>query len=184
MSDRVILIGCVKDKGTEPAPARDLYTSQLFRSRLAYAESTGLPWAVLSSLHGVVEPDRVLRPYDWTIARRKTAGGGGYAWAVHVIQACYFLRSGTSMVDHHQNGTPVDFESQLTVEIHAGVDYVDLIREHGLRHWRRDHDIRIEHPVAGMGIGEQKHYYSTTQPREPESIWRVIARQRHERCAT
>src|SRR3954451_23713197 len=59
-----VLVGCVAKKHTEGAPAKDLYRSTLWRGRRRYAESTGLPWFILSALHGLVEPDQHLDPYN------------------------------------------------------------------------------------------------------------------------
>ena len=39
----LILVGCVKLKGDEPSPARDLYTSPLFAKRRSYAKASGVP---------------------------------------------------------------------------------------------------------------------------------------------
>ena len=69
----VLLIGCGKTKLPHPAPARDLYTGPLFKARRAFAERSGLPWLVFSALHGFVEPDRVLHPYDWRMEQRGKA---------------------------------------------------------------------------------------------------------------
>lgn len=58
------LVGCSAGKLHRPAPARDLYTSQLFRKASAYAELTCDRWYILSAEHGLVHPDTVLDPYD------------------------------------------------------------------------------------------------------------------------
>jgi len=49
---------------TGAAPARFLYTGDLFRASVKWAESWDLPWVVLSAAHGIVGPDQVLAPYD------------------------------------------------------------------------------------------------------------------------
>jgi hypothetical protein len=49
-----VLVSCVKDKLDHPAPAKDLYTSDLFRKARGYAERVGVPWFILSSEHGLV----------------------------------------------------------------------------------------------------------------------------------
>ena len=54
-----VLVGCVKSKLDHPAPARDLYTSALFRKARAHAEATGGPWFVLSAEHGLHLPNIV-----------------------------------------------------------------------------------------------------------------------------
>lgn len=64
MTTRVGLVGCAAMKLGEPAPARNLYRSQLFRKAAAYAEATCAHWYVLSAKHGLVAPNTVLAPYD------------------------------------------------------------------------------------------------------------------------
>ena len=53
---RVALVSCVKSRRPEPAPARDLHTSPLFRAMRRYAESHADAWYILSAKHGLVEP--------------------------------------------------------------------------------------------------------------------------------
>jgi hypothetical protein len=64
---RVGLVACSAGKLDQPAPARELYTSQLFRKASAYAAATCDRWFILSALHGLVEPDQLLQPYDVTL---------------------------------------------------------------------------------------------------------------------
>ena len=52
---RVALVSCVKSRRPEPAPARDLYTSPLFRAMRRYAESHADAWYILSAKHGLVD---------------------------------------------------------------------------------------------------------------------------------
>ncbi|MBT2549736.1 hypothetical protein J7I85_15680 [Arthrobacter sp. ISL-65] len=59
---RVGLVACASQKLQRPAPARDIYVSQLFRKASAYAEKTWDRWYVLSAKHGLVRPDTVLEP--------------------------------------------------------------------------------------------------------------------------
>lgn len=78
----VALVGCVKKKRSEAAPAADLYTSPLFRKSRAYAERHADAWFVLSAKHGLLRPEEVVEPYDETLA---TAGvGQRRAWAAMV----------------------------------------------------------------------------------------------------
>jgi len=65
----VVLVGCSGSKLDHAAPAKDLYTSPLFKKCRAYAEALGVEWAILSALHGLVLPDQVLEPYDCTFAK-------------------------------------------------------------------------------------------------------------------
>ncbi|HWO69164.1 MAG TPA: hypothetical protein VNP94_00195, partial [Actinomycetota bacterium] len=45
---RIGLVGCVKSKRARPAPARDLYTSPLFRGARRFVERSCDRWFVLS----------------------------------------------------------------------------------------------------------------------------------------
>lgn len=64
MSATALLLGCVATKRASRAPAKDLYCSPLWVRRRSYAESSCRPWFILSALHGLVEPDRPLDPYN------------------------------------------------------------------------------------------------------------------------
>lgn len=81
--DAVVLVACVKSKRTAAAPARDLYVSQGFRDARAIVEAQGARWFILSALYGLVEPERLIGPYEYTlntlgVAERK-------AWAKRVL---------------------------------------------------------------------------------------------------
>lgn len=69
---RVVLISCVSMKLKEPAKARDLYISPLFRFNLAYAESLK-PDAIyiLSAKYGLVSLNRNLEPYNETLNTKR-----------------------------------------------------------------------------------------------------------------
>ena len=49
---RIGLVGCVKTKGPEAAPAGDLYVSPLFVGRRRYVEAPCDRWFILSGLRG------------------------------------------------------------------------------------------------------------------------------------
>lgn len=67
MSGRhIVLVGCAAKKLDYRAPARELHTFQLFRSARMWAEREGDAWYILSALHGLVPPDRVLQPTTCT----------------------------------------------------------------------------------------------------------------------
>src|SRR3954468_18405630 len=61
---RCVLIGCVSRKEPTARAAKDLYRTELFARRRAYAEGSGQPWLIVSALHGLVGPDDVVEPYD------------------------------------------------------------------------------------------------------------------------
>jgi hypothetical protein len=64
----IVLIACAAKKLAHAAPAKDLYTSQLFR--LSYSYAVGLkPDAIyiLSAKHGLVSENTVIEPYNVTL---------------------------------------------------------------------------------------------------------------------
>ena len=69
----VVLVGCSSTKLKETAPARELYSSTLFRKARAWAEQFDREWAILSALHHIVLPRRVLEPYEQQLPTRRAA---------------------------------------------------------------------------------------------------------------
>lgn len=69
MITRTGIVGCASAKLFRPAPARELYTSQLFPKASFYAEATCERWYILSAKHGLVHPDTVLELYDVKLGR-------------------------------------------------------------------------------------------------------------------
>jgi len=139
-----VLVGCVKKKLHCPAPARELYTSPLFRKERAYAEHANVPWFVLSAEHGLVAPDEVLVPYDLRLST--TSRDYRRAWGVRVVERIKEFIG------------PV---RGMTVEVHAGSAYSDAIRDL----LTREGAIVVE-PLAGMTMGERLAWYGrpTTAP--------------------
>jgi hypothetical protein len=66
---RVALVGCSAAKLKRAAPARELYTSALFRAAYAYADKTCDGVLIVSAFYGVVAPKAVIRPYDRSLRR-------------------------------------------------------------------------------------------------------------------
>jgi hypothetical protein len=63
----ICLIACASSKVPVAAPARELYSSALFRKSRALAESRFDKWFILSAKHGLVFPDQILEPYNQTL---------------------------------------------------------------------------------------------------------------------
>lgn len=68
MPRRVALVACVKTKRASAAPAQDLYTSPLFKGMRRYAELNADAWFILSAEHGVLQPSKVIAPYERTLS--------------------------------------------------------------------------------------------------------------------
>ncbi len=63
----IYLVSCVSQKLPVSAPAKDLYTSPLFRKARSYVESKGQSWFILSAKYGLVHPNQCIASYDLTL---------------------------------------------------------------------------------------------------------------------
>ncbi|MBO1031252.1 hypothetical protein IPV09_07865 [Tessaracoccus sp. SD287] len=133
----IILVSCAKRKGDEPAPAKDLYTSALFREARAYAERSGAPWYILSAKHGLMEVNDVIAPYDMRMQDQSAAYRR--EWGANVMERL------------HELVGPVE---GMTIEIHAGADYVAPIRS--LLVIR---GATVVEPLAGLQQGRRLAWY-------------------------
>ena len=128
---KVVLISCVKSKLNVPAKAKDLYTSDLFRSAIVYAYYLKADKIfILSAKYGLLELDQVIAPYEMTL--NKMGEPQKRAWAGTVINA---LRQKTN------------FQSDLFI-ILAGENYRKYLIP-AFKHY--------EVPLEGLGFGQQLH---------------------------
>jgi len=67
----IVLISCSKSKLDKPAPARELYTGQLFKKAVAWTERQGHQWFVISALHGLVAPNQSIASYNYSLKDRR-----------------------------------------------------------------------------------------------------------------
>ena len=131
MRTRVALVSCVKSKRAAASPARELYTSQLFRGLRAYAEAHADTWYILSAEHGVLRPEDVIAPYEKTLTTMPKRDR--VAWAGRVQpQLLEILPSGAEVI------------------LLAGSRY----RE-GIECFLRQHGFSVSTPMEGLGIGKQ-----------------------------
>ena len=80
---RVALVGCSASKLKRAAPARELYTSLLFRAAYAYADKTCHGVLIVSAFYGVVAPKVIIRPYDRSL--RKYNKSEREQWGVRTV---------------------------------------------------------------------------------------------------
>jgi hypothetical protein len=66
MTERYAIISCGKNKLNRDAQARDMYTGPFFSKMKEYAETCTEGYWILSSKYGLIEPDRVIEPYNKT----------------------------------------------------------------------------------------------------------------------
>lgn len=96
---KVVLVGCGSTKRAEASPARELYTSLLFRKSLSYAlriATTAQHVYIVSAKYGLLELDQVVEPYNFRLTsmplqRRIT-------WGVDVALDLAQRRSGADLV--------------------------------------------------------------------------------------
>lgn len=128
---RVGLVGCASSKLQRPAPARELYTSQLFRKASAYAEQTCDRWYILSGKYGLVHPDAVIEPYDVKLGTNHRTAPPIHQWADGI-------------------------RTQLAIEL-AEVPGVTLVALAGVQYQTvlRPCQWPFQIPMKGLGIGQQ-----------------------------
>lgn len=136
---KMILLGCVKLKVDREAAAKDLYRSPLWTARRGFAEATGRPWMILSAMHGLVDPEERLAPYDLALtdldAHERRAWGQRVA---HALERRFGDLTGT------------------VFEIHAGDAYRRAIEPGVLAGGGR-----IEAPLRGLPLGSQLAWYAS-----------------------
>lgn len=137
---RIGLVGCVKSKLRHAAPARDLYTSPLFRGARCAVERSCERWFILSALHGLVEPDRVLEPYERTL---NTASPSQRRARAEQVLGQIDTTLGADL-------------SGDTFEAHAGRAYLAF----GLVEGLEARGATVEQPLEGLGLGKRLAAYS------------------------
>ncbi len=130
---KIGLVGCSKTKRRDPAPARGLYISDLFRAAIAYGELACDEVYIMSAFHGLVELDQVIVPYEQKLMDLPKRSR--MAWGERVA-AALLLRL-----------------PRLRVQLvfFAGVDYVTPVQAAALRYgWIS------ENPLRTMAIGRRR----------------------------
>jgi hypothetical protein len=127
----IALVACASSKQEHPAPAADLYVSDLFRKSRNYAERHAAAWFVLSAKHGLIEPTTQIEPYEMTLNTMRSAERQD--WSARV------LRQLERVVKRGD-----------TVIMLAGARY----RE-GIVPGLEELGAKVEVPMVGLRIGEQ-----------------------------
>src|SRR5262249_20340230 len=77
------LVGCSKRKLPRAAPAAQLYASPLFRLASQCCSLRYTRWFILRALHGLVDRDEIIGPYDRAL--QEMASVGRQTWAARVL---------------------------------------------------------------------------------------------------
>jgi hypothetical protein len=126
------LLSCARGKRATRAPAECLYQSDLFKKALGVAQESGSPYFILSALHGLLDPDEVIAPYDVSLQemdRQARARWAAYVWE----QLRGYLSPGDRVV------------------MYAGQDY-----RAPLLPYLQGAGVQVDVPLQGLDIGYQK----------------------------
>lgn len=143
---KIYLVGSGKQKRDAASAARELYTGNLFRKAFAVveqlAERNEGDIYILSALYRVVNPDRVIHPYD--VAMGDLTTDGRRVWGRNVAD---FLDEAYRNVGGLQALRPT---------ILAGKPYVEAVRAGFVEHL--GYNPPIHDPMQGMGIGQRLQF--------------------------
>jgi len=127
---RIALLGCSASKLTHAAPAAQLYTGQLFKAAQRVAERLADRYVILSALHRVVSPERILEPYDYRLPTvQRELGLWGHCLRIELDPYLRDVRA-------------------AEVLCLAPASYVDHLPDKAAKHWVS--------PLRHLGIGHQK----------------------------
>lgn len=162
----IALVGCGAAKLDRPAPARDMYTSSLFRMSFAYA--TSLCGAsdtvyIVSAMHDLIEPSTVIKPYERSVAE---LGGKRFrmAWGARIA---------ARIIDRHGREQPMvvlagaDYATPIVtgLKTHDGYRKVnrngERVGELDVGRWEwTGYRGRIDEPLAGLKLGHRLAWLS------------------------
>lgn len=123
------LIACGQQKAETLRPARELYTGDLFKKSLAHAEKTCDVVYILSARHGMLDLNRLTKPYD----QQLPCTPRGRAWTDHVRRFTKQLRA----FDESHAGA-------VQLRVYGGIRYLRLARDAAER-------LGLAAPVAVLG---------------------------------
>lgn len=125
----VVLISCSSQKRGSKALAKHLYSSQLFRKQLEYAQHVHPDLMfILSAEYGLLELDREIEPYDKSL--KKMPAKEVRAWAERVLE-------------------------DLRIRADLTRDRFTLLAGDRYRRYLLDHLVHFDAPLTGLRIGEQ-----------------------------
>jgi hypothetical protein len=132
----IALISCTKKKETYECPAKEMYRpSSLFtKAKMYVATKKYNGWFILSALHGLLDPETVIEPYNQTLNNMSVKEIR--EWSVKV--AAQLKEIGPAVVDFYAGD---NYRKEL----------IPLLEQAG---------IVCNVPLRGKGIGEQLQFYT------------------------
>lgn len=64
---QIALIACCGEKKQESCKAEDIYKSPLFLLSKTWVKKRNLKWMILSAKHGLLNPDKIIDPYNLSL---------------------------------------------------------------------------------------------------------------------
>lgn len=141
---KIVLVSCVATKLNRKAKAKDLYISTLFKYSFAYAELLKPDKVyILSALYHVVEPERVIEPYNVTlcnIPKSKRKPG------LIVLNNEEKKKWGEMVIEQLSKTTDLKLDKFIFL---AGIEYIKPLQKSL---------INFENPLSGLGQGKRIAY--------------------------
>lgn len=122
-----VLVSCVSKKSDIPQQSKNLYKSDWFIKARKWAEKNGDRWYILSAKYGLLDPEKIIEPYNMTLSTMSS--DARREWGVVVTE---------------QIKNRIKFPSKIILL--AGQKYrehIDL------------HNYIADIPMKGLGIGQQ-----------------------------
>lgn len=130
---RIALVSCSSKKLKYTTMAKNLYVSPLFKCAKQYAEKNFDEWFILSAKHGLLLPNSIIDPYDFSLndanAEKRKSWSKSVADDI-ILNAPY----------------------QSTISIFAGSKYRQYLVP-------RLNGFSVVVPLAGLGIGQQLKWF-------------------------
>nr|WP_145401728.1 DUF6884 domain-containing protein [Paenibacillus xylanexedens] len=133
----IALIGCAKNKLNTKSKSKDIYTGDLFKKSKTHVEKHHDGFFILSALHGLLEPEKEIEPYDYTLNDLTKKQIEEWSESVH--------KQLLSAIKEGEN---------VELFIYAGDKYrkflLPLLEKSGFK---------VSVPLKGLGIGQQLAWF-------------------------
>jgi hypothetical protein len=134
-------VSCVSAKTKTRALAKDLYISSWFVKVRNFVERTGDPWFILSAEHGLINPEKVLWPYERTLNTMRAAERR--LWAARV-----------------RNQMDSQLPGASRVVVFAGLRYREYLTD-----YLRSRGMTVVVPLQRLRIGQQLAWLTKAESR-------------------
>lgn len=138
---KIAFVSCSKTKKEICCPAREMFTSALFRKAFSYCKDHYDQVYILSAQYGLLNEKQMIAPYDRSMRQLSVSQRRDWALLVH-IQLLDELRKQS-----------IAWEEIELVAFYAGENYRSFLME------LFPETIPLTVPLKGLTIGKQLRYY-------------------------